>query len=353
MTKTIVSVLIDTYNQEQFIEQAIESVLSQDFPPEQMEVLVVDDGSTDDTADRVCKYGLRIQYICKPNGGQASAFNCGLEHARGNIVAFLDGDDYWLPGKLARIAEEFRKSPETGMVYHGFYWASGGQLRDSGIPGSSGFISASLKGLLSYDLRHPSSTLAFRRSILQRLLPVPAPLVIQADAHLFACVIFLAPIAYIDQPLAAYRVSASNASLGWFAGAPVSGTQPDLQGDSDAEVRLRRSVVTARAIGEGVREWLEKNGFDPDGPALRPFVMRWSLFSSTLEFSLCPPSRLRFSRHLFDQLRYGRACMGWRLKAVNGVNVFASLIVGYNNFRLLEKWPLRLRRFLRGPVRYD
>lgn len=347
-----VTVLIDTYESGQFIEQAIESVLAQDFPPEQMEVLVVDDGSTDDTAERVRKYGHRVQYLYKANGGQASAMNYGLERALGEIVAFLDGDDYWLPGKLTRIMDEFRKSPETGMVYHGFYWcdSAGGQLRKARVSGSSGFIPASPKDFLSYDLCHPTSTLAFRSSVLQRLLPVPESLVIQADAHLFACVIFLAPVAYIDQPLVAYRVHASNASLGWFAGSSMSGDGPHFQGDSDAEARLRRSVATSRAIGEGVREWLEKNGFDPNGPDLRPFVMQWSFSARAFEFKLSPPGRLRLSRYFFDYLRYSRARMGWRFQAVTCINIFASLIVGYNRFRFLEEWPLRLRRFLGRPV---
>jgi len=70
-----ITVLIDTYNYGRYIEEAIESVLAQDFPAEEMEILVVDDGSTDDTRARVGKYADRVKYIYKKNGGQASAFN--------------------------------------------------------------------------------------------------------------------------------------------------------------------------------------------------------------------------------------------------------------------------------------
>jgi glycosyltransferase involved in cell wall biosynthesis len=77
MNRPYVSVLIDTYNYGRFIEQAIESVLSQDFTMERVEILVVDDGSTDDTEERVKKYGAKIRYLRKENGGQASAFNLG------------------------------------------------------------------------------------------------------------------------------------------------------------------------------------------------------------------------------------------------------------------------------------
>jgi glycosyltransferase involved in cell wall biosynthesis len=73
-----------------FTEEAIDSVLAQDFPAEQVEIIVVDDGSTDDTGERVKKYGSRIRYFYKANGGQAAALNSGFANARGEIVALLD-----------------------------------------------------------------------------------------------------------------------------------------------------------------------------------------------------------------------------------------------------------------------
>src|SRR6266436_4803621 len=118
MSVPLVSVVIDTHNYGRFIEECIDSVLSQDFPADQMEVVVVDDGSTDDTAERIKKYGSRIRYFYKSNGGQASAFNLGFAKARGEIIALLDADDYWLPGKLGRIVAEFESQPEAGLVYH-------------------------------------------------------------------------------------------------------------------------------------------------------------------------------------------------------------------------------------------
>ena len=91
MTTPFVSVLIDTYNHERFIEEAIQSVLSQDFPASEREILVVDDGSTDRTAEILRKFASQIRILRKPNGGQASAFNLGIPQCRGEIVAFLDG----------------------------------------------------------------------------------------------------------------------------------------------------------------------------------------------------------------------------------------------------------------------
>src|SRR5277367_4974193 len=113
MSPPFVTVVIDTYNYGQFIEEAVDSVLAQEFPSKQREILVVDDGSTDDTAERLKKYGDAIRYLPKPNGGQASAFNHGFARARGEIVALLDADDVWLPGKLRRVCETFEKNPNA------------------------------------------------------------------------------------------------------------------------------------------------------------------------------------------------------------------------------------------------
>src|SRR2546423_15124764 len=101
-----VTVLIDTYNYGRFIEEAIESVVSQDFPAAEMEILVVDDGSTDDTAERVKKYGERIRYFRKENGGQAAGVNGGFAKGQGGIVVMLGGGDYFLPGKVRRGGAE-------------------------------------------------------------------------------------------------------------------------------------------------------------------------------------------------------------------------------------------------------
>jgi O-antigen biosynthesis protein len=88
MATPLVSVLIDTYNRERFIEQAAESVLAQDFPSADREVLVVDDGSTDETPELLLKFEPRLRILRKANAGQASAFNHGIPECRGQIVAF-------------------------------------------------------------------------------------------------------------------------------------------------------------------------------------------------------------------------------------------------------------------------
>ena len=342
-----VTVLVDTYNYGHFIEEALDSVLAQDFPPEQMEILVVDDGSVDDTDDRVRKYGDRIQYFCKANGGQASSLNFGIARARGEIVMLLDGDDYWLPGKLQRVATEFQKHPEAGMVYNNFLCKrepSLDQLPQGGLAGVSGFLPNNRRSLLGFDL-YPTATLSFRRSVLQRLLPVPESLIVQADAHLTACVIFVAPIVYIDEPLTVYRVHADNV---WNCAVNTPLGSNIFEGDSATRARLQRRVVTTRAIRDGVRQWLEKNNFDVNRSELRAFLMRWTFSSRVSEFALSPPGRLRFFRHQIEQSWYFRSQMTWRHLAVHYANAFGSLFVGYRNFHRLDEWRLTVKRSLRS-----
>lgn len=112
-----VSVCIIAYNKGDTLSQAIDSVLRQSY--REIEVLVVDDGSTDDTAARVRPYGDRIRYLPKPNGGTGSARNLGIAQARGDFVAFLDGDDLWLPTKLETQMAAFRREPGVLAVQCG------------------------------------------------------------------------------------------------------------------------------------------------------------------------------------------------------------------------------------------
>jgi glycosyltransferase involved in cell wall biosynthesis len=95
----LVSVIIPAYNCARFIREALDSALAQDYPA--LEVIVVDDGSTDDTGAILDSYGARIRLLSQPNRGCAAARNAGVAHARGKYIAFLDGDDVWRPSKIS------------------------------------------------------------------------------------------------------------------------------------------------------------------------------------------------------------------------------------------------------------
>lgn len=109
----LVSVVIPAYNAAWCVGKAIDSVLAQDF--RDFEVIVVNDGSTDDTAAVLAGYGDAVRVVSQANGGMSSARNAGIRAARGELIAFLDSDDWWLPGKLRRQVELMREAPEVGF----------------------------------------------------------------------------------------------------------------------------------------------------------------------------------------------------------------------------------------------
>lgn len=109
--KRRVSVIIPTFNRGWAIREAIESVLLQDYP--HIEIIVVDDGSTDDTPDILHAYGDRIQTLRQPNRGVSAARNSGIRHASGAFIAFLDSDDTWLKQKLSAQVLFFDKNPDA------------------------------------------------------------------------------------------------------------------------------------------------------------------------------------------------------------------------------------------------
>ena len=119
MIEPTVSVVIPAYRASRTIGRAVESLLGQGRPPD--EILVVDDGSPDDLAGALAGFEGSVTLIRKPNGGAASARNLGVDRARSDLLAFLDADDYWEPTKLARQLRIFREHPEVGMVAGRFF----------------------------------------------------------------------------------------------------------------------------------------------------------------------------------------------------------------------------------------
>jgi glycosyltransferase involved in cell wall biosynthesis len=109
----LVSAIIPTYNRGYIVGKAIDSILAQTY--KNIEIIVVDDGSTDDTQEKLEKYGERIRVVYQRNSGVAAARNCGIRASRGEIVAFLDSDDIWLPRKIEQQVSVFQRSG-TGIV---------------------------------------------------------------------------------------------------------------------------------------------------------------------------------------------------------------------------------------------
>ena len=113
-----VSVVIPAYNHARFLPDALDSVLAQTF--QDFEVVVVDDGSTDETGEVVAAYGNRIRYVRQSNAGQAAARNRGIRETSAPFIAFLDAYDYWFPEKLTAQMAHFDAHPEAGVVFTQF-----------------------------------------------------------------------------------------------------------------------------------------------------------------------------------------------------------------------------------------
>ena len=131
----LVTVVIPTYNQASYLPAAIQSVLEQDYP--NVELVVVDDGSTDATPGVIAGYGDALVHLGQPNRGAANALNAGIRAATGSLVCWLSSDDVFLPGKLRRQVDAFREDPDLGFCYTGFVTmdADGRDLRDkSDVP---------------------------------------------------------------------------------------------------------------------------------------------------------------------------------------------------------------------------
>jgi glycosyltransferase involved in cell wall biosynthesis len=213
MAKPFVSVLIDTYNHERFIEKAIVSVLEQDFPAAEREIIVVDDGSSDGTPEIVRKFEPRVRLLRKENGGQASAFNAGIPECRGEVVAFLDGDDWWARKKLSRVIPVFAEDPKIGVVGHGTITV---------LPDGKEFTEVLREGH-RFSLRSAEEARMFRRrknflgtrstirsSILRKLLPVPETIRIEADEFVFTMAAALGEVQILDEALFFYRLHVDN-----------------------------------------------------------------------------------------------------------------------------------------------
>lgn len=156
-----VSVIIPVYNTLDYLPEAIESVLAQDYPDP--EIIVVDDGSSNPGADEIVSgFGGRVRFFRKENGGVASARNYGVARAHGDLIALLDQDNRWLPQKLSAQIPLF-EDPQVGLVYAGirFFHTDDGRTLGRYFPGHPlGFHDILGHRVLT------TQTLVFRRSVL-------------------------------------------------------------------------------------------------------------------------------------------------------------------------------------------
>lgn len=254
MLRPLVSVLIDTFNHERFIETAINSVLEQDFSRVDREVVVVDDGSSDRTREILRKFEPGIRVLSKPNGGQASAFNYGIAECRGEIIAFLDGDDWWLPGKLARVVKIMCDEPLLGAIGHGFVEVSEDSWHKTVSCSAECRFRLDSKGSAEFFRVHRcylgTSRLTLRADIARRCLPVPESLVFEADEYLFTLAPLIADTLILPDVLTSYRMHGANLFLA--AGGTPSGGRKKL-GVLTALARELNGVLSKWSVAPEVR----------------------------------------------------------------------------------------------------
>lgn len=205
---TLVSVIIGNYNYGQYISRAIESVLGQTYG--HIELIVIDDGSSDNSRDVIASYGDRLTAIYQDNSGQGAAFNVGIQRAQGEIICFLDSDDYCRQDKVERIVAAFHAHPQWVQISHGRTTVDS-QGRAIGS-GSKRHSQGDVRSLLLRWGRYSmgiTSTLAYRRNALVQVLPIPERAV-GADTYLTAAIPFLGSVGAIEEPLTYYRIHGQN-----------------------------------------------------------------------------------------------------------------------------------------------
>jgi len=234
LTSPLLTVAVPAYNGAEFLASALESVLAQ--ATDDVEIIVVDDGSTDGTGDVVRQFGSRVRYISQRNSGLAAARNRGHMEARGEFVAWFDCDDICEPARFALQLEVLQRYPEIGLVSTGFsafddkgtiaesfadrYY---GKIGRSGVgplfEASQPFESATMQGM-SFPLHrgsvyrrlalgnfiHPP-TVMMRSEVWHKTGPLVTGLASATDWEFLVRASRLYPFAYLDRPLLRYRRS--------------------------------------------------------------------------------------------------------------------------------------------------
>jgi glycosyltransferase involved in cell wall biosynthesis len=208
----LVSIIVNNYNYGQFLQESIESACSQSY--QNTEIIVVDDGSTDNSKDVIQSFGDRIRPIFQENGGQAAAFNTGFAACNGEIILFLDADDTLLPQAVEKIVSAWE--PGVAKVHYLLHAIDGeGQSLGYTYPARCEYLG---RGDVVSDLLNrgvygvaPTTANALSREALSHIFPIPAEKYrISADGYIATAVVFHGKVLAIEEPLGQYRVHGNN-----------------------------------------------------------------------------------------------------------------------------------------------
>lgn len=209
----LVSIIIDSFNYGRFLAEAIDSALKQNYP--RLEVIVVDDGSTDNSREVMAGYGSRIMAVLQENRGQAAAFNAGFRRSRGDVILFLDSDDVLFPTAAACAVDALRDGKT--IKAHWPLWVVDGQGVRTGklcpkLPLAEGVLRADiLKGGPWCIATPPTSCNAWTRGFLERVMPVPEKSYrLCADSYLITLGWVSGFTRLVREPQGLYRVHGQN-----------------------------------------------------------------------------------------------------------------------------------------------
>ena len=204
----LVSIVTPSFNQDRYIEETIQSVLSQDYP--QIEYMIVDGGSTDATVSIIKKYEHRLAWwTSEKDQGQTDAINKGFARANGEILAWINSDDTYEPGALTAAVTYLQQHPEVGMVYGDCNY----------INGSGDVIGRFRSAQTSYRLLRqgythiPQQTMFFRADLWKQAGPLDPSFYFAMDYDLWTRLAGLAPIRYIPQTWANFRLHTSGKTI--------------------------------------------------------------------------------------------------------------------------------------------
>src|SRR5262245_7536330 len=262
----LASVVINNFNYVRFLGSAIESALAQTYP--QTQVIVVDDGSTDDSRDVIASFGQRIKPVLKANGGQASALNAGFDASQGDAIIFLDADDTLLPTAVENAVRECRDADVVKV--HWPLWIVNEQgVRTSRTTPQAPLPEGDLRPALVRDgplttASPPTSGNAWTRSLLENLLPIPAEYRLCADEFLYALAPAFGIVRRVSEPQGTYRIHGRNG----YRGRPLEEKVAFGRRVQDMQCDVLAEHLRARGFEVAPERWKSQQWFCRLGASL-------------------------------------------------------------------------------------
>jgi glycosyltransferase involved in cell wall biosynthesis len=204
----LISIVTPSYNQAHYIEETIQSVLSQDYP--HIEYLIVDGGSTDKTVNIIKKYKDKLAWwVSEKDQGQTDAINKGLAHANGDVLAWINSDDTYEPGALSAAIKYLQENPGVGMVYGDCNF-----INESGrVIGKFDSAQTNYRLLRQGYTRIPQQTMFFRAELWRQVGPLDPSFYFAMDYDLWTRIAARSQIQYVPQTWANFRLHTSGKTI--------------------------------------------------------------------------------------------------------------------------------------------